>query len=137
VVTDHLLTGIPVLFYDGDCGFCNRSVQFILDHERNNLVHFSALQSETAKDFFREHQLPQPDLSTFYFWNGKELYQRSSGGLQVVKFLKAPYSWSRIFMIVPRFIRDAVYNWIAKRRHKFANQQCALPTPEQRKRFLN
>ena len=134
--TDNSLANIPVLFYDGDCGFCNRSVQFILDHERNTCVHFSALQSETAKHFFQEHQLPQPDLSTFYFWNGKQLYQRSTAGLHVVKFLKAPYSWSWIFMIVPRFIRDAVYNWIAKRRHKLAKQQCALPTPEQRKRFL-
>jgi len=134
--TDHLLTDIPVLFYDGDCGFCNYSVQFVLDHERNTRVHFSALQSETAKLFFEDHQLPPPDLSTFYYWNGKQLYERSTGGLHVVKNLKAPYSWLSIFLIVPRFIRDGVYNWIAKRRHRFANQQCALPTPEQRKRFL-
>jgi predicted DCC family thiol-disulfide oxidoreductase YuxK len=126
----------PVVFYDGDCGFCNRSVQFILDHERGEDIHFCALQSETAKEFFREQNLPEPDLSTFYFWNGKQLYERSSGGLRVASHLKAPYSWLRIFTIVPKFIRNGVYNWIARRRHKLASQQCALPTPEQRKRFM-
>jgi predicted DCC family thiol-disulfide oxidoreductase YuxK len=126
----------PVVFYDGDCGFCNRSVQFILDHERDTTIHFCALQSEVAQRFFQEHQFPQPDLSTFYFWNGSQLFERSSGALKVISYLKAPYSWLRIFIIVPRFLRDGVYNWIAKRRHKLANQQCALPTPEQRKRFL-
>lgn len=126
----------PVVFYDGDCGFCNRSVQFILDHERDTTVHFCALQSELAQRFFQEHQFPQPDLSTFYFWNGSQLFERSSGALKVTAYLKASYSWLRIFIIVPRFLRDGVYNWIAKRRHKLANQQCALPTPEQRKRFL-
>jgi predicted DCC family thiol-disulfide oxidoreductase YuxK len=126
----------PVVFYDGDCGFCNRSVQFILDHERGGALHFCALQSETARQFFREHRFPEPDLSTFYFWNGKQLYERSSGGLRVAGYLKAPYSWMKIFIVVPKFIRDGVYNWVANRRHKLANQQCALPTPEQRKRFM-
>lgn len=126
----------PVVFYDGDCGFCNRSVQFILEHERDTTVHFCALQSEVAQRFFQEHQFPQPDLSTFYFWNGSQLFERSSGALKVTAYLKAPYSWLRIFIIIPRFLRDGIYNWIAKRRHKLANQQCALPTPEQRKRFL-
>jgi predicted DCC family thiol-disulfide oxidoreductase YuxK len=126
----------PVVFYDGDCGFCNRSVQFILDHERGEELHFCALQSETAQHFFRENDFREPDLSTFYFWNGKRLFERSTGGLNVCSYLKAPYSWLKIFLVVPKFMRDGVYNWIAKRRHKLADQQCALPTPEQRKRFL-
>jgi predicted DCC family thiol-disulfide oxidoreductase YuxK len=125
-----------VIFYDGDCGFCNRSVQFILDHERGRELHFCALQSERAQRFFREHGFRQPDLSTFYFWDGNELYERSTGGLKVTAYLKVPYSWLRIFLVVPKFIRDAVYNAIAKRRHKLASRQCALPTPEQRRRFL-
>lgn len=126
----------PVVFYDGDCGFCNRSVQFILDHERLHEVRFCALQSETAQRFFRDKGFPEPDLSTFYFWDGNRLSERSSGALRVAAFLKFPYSWMRVGWIVPRFMRDAVYNWIAKRRHKLAKQQCALPTPEQRKRFI-
>lgn len=126
----------PVLFYDGDCGFCNRSVQFVLDHERRPEMHFCALQSSTAKEFFREHGFPQPDLSTLYIWDGQKLSERSSGALKVAGYLKWPWSWLRAFAIVPRFIRDGVYNWIAKRRHRLAKGMCALPTVEQRKRFL-
>jgi predicted DCC family thiol-disulfide oxidoreductase YuxK len=128
---------VPVVFYDGDCGFCNRSVQFILNHERGPNLYFCALQSERAKRFFDEHHFPQPDLSTVYFWNAGTLYERSTAGLNVTRFLKAPYSWLRVFLVVPRFIRDGVYRAIAKRRHRLASQQCALPTPEQRKRFLS
>lgn len=126
----------PVLFYDGDCGFCNRSVQFVLDHERGPEMHFCALQSEQAKGFFRERNFPQPDLSTLYVWDGEKLYERSSGALKVAGYLKWPYSWLKAFVIVPKFIRDGAYNWIAKRRHRLAKGTCALPTAGQRKRFL-
>lgn len=126
----------PVVFYDGDCGFCNRSVQFVLDHEKGNEIHFAALQSTTAQRFFNEQGFPTPDLSTFYFWNGEQLFERSTGVLRATAYLKPPWSWLSLFRIVPRFLRDGVYNWIARRRHKLARQQCALPTPEQRKRFL-
>ena len=126
----------PVVFYDGDCGFCNRSVQFVLNHERGSEVRFCPLQSETARDFFREKGFPQPDMSTFYFWNGNQLFERSTAALRVTAYLKAPWSWLRVFRVVPRFIRDGVYNWIARRRLKLAPGFCALPTPDQRKRFL-
>ena len=125
-----------VVFYDGDCGFCNRSVQFILDHEKGEELHFCALQSEIAQQFFLENGFPTPDLSTFYFWDGQHLFERSTGALRVCRYLRVPSSWLIVFLVVPRFIRDGVYNWIAKRRHKLANAQCALPTPGQRKRFL-
>jgi predicted DCC family thiol-disulfide oxidoreductase YuxK len=126
----------PIVFYDGDCGFCNRTVQLILDNERSEEIRFSALQSDFAKQFFRERGLPQPDLSTFYFWDGQQMLERSTGALRVARRLKFPFSWLAAFKIVPRALRDGVYNWIAARRQKLANSQCALPTPEQRKRFL-
>lgn len=126
-----------VVFYDGDCGFCNRSVQFILDHEKGDELHFCALQSGIAQDFFQKREFPKPDLSTFYYWDGERLWERSSGALRVSRLLKWPWNWLSVFLIIPRFIRDGVYNAVAARRHKLANAQCALPTPEQRKRFIN
>lgn len=126
----------PIVFYDGECGFCNRSVQFILDHERNTTIHFCAIQSETATRFFREHNFATPDLTTFYFWDGTQLFERSTAGLKLTKHLKIPYSWFRFFLFVPQFFRDGIYNWIAKRRHRLARHQCVLPSIEQRERFL-
>ena len=125
-----------IIFYDGDCGFCNRSVQFVLDHETSAVIYFAALQSDFSKDFFAKQDLPEPDLSTFYFWDEHRMYSKSDGALRVLKYLKFPWPLLRIGFIVPRFLRNAAYDWIARRRHRLANGFCALPTPEQRKRFL-
>lgn len=124
------------MFYDGECGFCNRTVQFILDRERRPELYFCALQSDVAKNFFRERNFPEPDFSTFYYFNGERLFSKSGGALRVSSRLKFPWNLVPVFLLVPPFIRNGVYNFIARRRKSLASQQCALPTPEQRKRFL-
>lgn len=125
-----------IVFFDGDCGFCNRSVQFALNHERKQEIHFCALQSEFAKNFFRERNFPQPDLSTFYFWDGKRIHQKSGAGLRLAAYMRFPTNLLFGFIIVPKVIRDYVYDVIAKRRHRISAGFCMLPTPEQKKRFI-
>ena len=125
-----------IIFYDGDCGFCNRSVQFALDHERDNELHFCALQSNTAKDFFEQLNLNSPDLSTFYFWDGKVMSSKSSGALRLLKEMRFPWNLLHIFKIVPKLIRDKVYDYIAKRRHRISNGYCNIPSVHQKKRFI-
>lgn len=128
-------TDFPILFYDGSCGFCNRSVQFVLQHERRPIIHFAAIQSEFAARFFKEKGV-EVDLSTLYFWDQQELTERSSGALRVTRFLKMPYRLFFAGLIVPRFIRNGIYNFIARRRHRIAGSFCVIPEPEQKKRFL-
>ncbi|MFN5416565.1 MAG: thiol-disulfide oxidoreductase DCC family protein [Flavobacteriia bacterium] len=125
-----------ILFYDGDCGFCNKSVQFVLNNERNSDICFSALQSDFALNFFKEHNFPKADLSTFYFWDGKKLYQKSAGALRLVNDLKFKWQFLKIGYLIPVFLRDKIYDFIAKRRHKLSVGFCALPSPEQKKRFI-
>ena len=126
-----------IIFYDGDCGFCNKSIQFVLKNESSSEICFSALQSDFAGKFFNEKNLEIPDLNTFYFFNGIKMYDRSSGALEVLRFLKSPWKFFVFLRFCPRFIRDGVYNFIAKRRHKINTGFCMLPSPEQRKRFLS
>lgn len=135
-IIDNFNTVSPIVFYDGECGFCNRTVQFILDRERRPELYFCALQSDSAKDFFSKRNLPEPDFSTFYYFNGTQLFFKSGGALRVCSRLKFPWLLMPVFLVVPPFIRNGVYDFIAGRRKSLANQQCALPTPEQRKRFL-
>ncbi|MCE3296620.1 MAG: hypothetical protein K0R65_2334 [Crocinitomicaceae bacterium] len=128
---------LKVIFYDGECGFCNRSVQFILEHEKNHDVCFTALQSDFALDFFARHQLPKPDLSTVYFWDGRNLFSKSTAALKLTNELKFPWGFLKAGYILPRGWRDRIYDFIAARRHRLGNKGfCALPTEEQRKRFL-
>ncbi len=127
----------PIIFYDGDCGFCNKTVQFVLNHEKNSEIHFCALQSDFAKAFFEKLGIHEIDLSTFYFWDGKKLHSRSTAALKVLNYLRFPYTLGKIGWICPGFIRDYIYNQIAKRRMRLVPSFCALPTPSQAVRFLS
>lgn len=127
----------PIIFYDGDCGFCNKTVQFILNHEKNREIHFCALQSEFAKAFFLRLGISEMDLSTFYFWDTKQLNKRSTAALRVLNYLRFPFQLGKTGWIVPRFIRDGIYSFIAKRRTRLAGRFCVIPTKEQALRFLS
>lgn len=125
-----------IIFYDGDCGLCNRSVTFVLDHEKSNEISFASIQSDFTKEFFNQQNWEQPDLSTVYFYDNGRLFRKSTAALKIGKYLKFPYSGMRLFLIVPRFIRDGVYNFIAKRRKRIAKGYCVLPKEGDLKRFI-
>lgn len=125
-----------IVFFDGDCGFCNSTIEFVLRHEKQDQLYFTALQSDFTVDFLKDHCLPEPDFSTLYLWKNGKLHQKSTAALEISKFLKPPYSYLFIFKITPRLIRDFVYDFIAKHRKKIKNDACYLPSINQRKRFL-
>ena len=125
-----------LVLYDGSCGFCNRSVQFILKNEESNTLFFAAIQSETAQKLFLSMSITSPDLNTFYFYTNGVLYERSSAAIQVSKFLKKPYRFIGFFSWVPTFLRDGIYRIIAKNRHRLAKEYCYIPQKEQKERFL-
>src|SRR5690606_1987139 len=125
-----------MVFYDGDCGFCNSVVQFILKHEKHDKMLFSALQSDFANDFLKRHHLPLPDYSTLYVWSNRKLLKKSSAALEISSHLNMPWSWLKIFKFTPLFLRDKVYDLIAGNRKKIKKEACYLPSPEQRKRSM-
>lgn len=127
---------LKIIFYDGDCGFCNWIVGFILKYEKTPTFYFAALQSEVAQDIL-ENQLHQKiDLSTFYYLNEQQLAFKSKGFFALAKDLKYPIRALRIFRFLPVFVTDKVYDFIAKRRKKIMGEKCYMPTIEERKRFL-
>lgn len=126
-----------IVFYDGDCGLCNRVVQFVLKHEKQELLQFAALQSDYAKSFFAMYNEDPSDLSTFYYFENGKFTKKSTAALHLSKHLKLPWNLGRMFLIIPRFIRDGVYDFIAKRRHKVSNTSCRLLTTQEKKRFLD
>lgn len=123
-----------IVFYDGDCGFCNASVQFILKKRKVDF-YFCPLQSDFAEKCLKEHQI-EINLETIYYKKKNRLYNRSSAALKICAGLKGGYPLLQFFWIIPKFLRDLVYNAIAKRRHRIKKGYCAIPKEEEKKFFL-
>jgi predicted DCC family thiol-disulfide oxidoreductase YuxK len=125
-----------ILFYDGECGFCNSSVQFVLKNKKVNDIFFVTLQSKFAQQILNKKGI-QIKLDTLYFLKNDKIYSKSSAGLQLTKELKFPYPLFLGFYIIPKFIRDFVYTSIAKRRHNIRSGFCLLPKENEKKYFLS
>ena len=129
----------PVILFDGVCNFCNSSVNFIIKRNREKDIRFAALQSEAGKLLLNEYRLPAGEMESIVFIENGNAYQRSAAALRICRRLSGAWPLCYGFILVPRFIRDAVYNWIAANRYKWfgVQEQCMIPTPEIRERFLN
>lgn len=128
----------PVIFFDGFCNLCNSAVQFTIERDRKNIFRFSSLQSKYAQKKMADFNI-QPKLgeSMVLLEDGK-LYERSTAALRVAKQLSGLWPLLYAFIIVPRFIRDGVYNYVAKNRYKWfgKKESCWVPTPELKEKFL-
>ncbi len=126
-----------IIFYDGECGLCNRSIQFVLKHERNSAIYFSALQSEFAVNYFQSHQFPLPDLTTVYFFEKNCLYKKSEAAFRIIPYLKWYCQLLRMFSILPTCITNRMYDFIARRRKRIGGPFCVIPSEENKKRFIS
>lgn len=129
----------PILLFDGVCNLCNRSVQFIIRHDRKKKFLFASLQGQKGQEVLERFQLPAKQLDSFILLKDDKIYTRSTGVLEVMKLLGGGWSLLYGFIIIPAFIRHAVYNWIARNRYKWfgKKEECWVPTAELRERFLD
>ncbi|MFK7798015.1 MAG: thiol-disulfide oxidoreductase DCC family protein [Aureispira sp.] len=127
-----------IVLFDGVCNLCDQSVQFIIQHDPKQRYKFAPLQSDLAKDLLQEHQLNPKDLERAVLIENGKAYTHSTASLRVVRHLSGAWPLLYVFILVPRFIRDAVYRWVARNRYRWFGQKdsCAMPTPENRARFL-
>ena len=125
----------PTLFFDGHCHLCARSVQFILRHEQEPKIIFVPLQSAYAQEVLASAFEVLPD--SLIFWEGAKFHTHSGAALRLSTYLSRPWSWLRFTWLIPRFLRDAVYRYVAKNRYRWYGQseECWLPKPEWRSRF--
>ncbi|MEO7312484.1 MAG: thiol-disulfide oxidoreductase DCC family protein [Chitinophagaceae bacterium] len=132
-------TNQPVVLFDGVCNLCSSAVQFIIKHDKKKQFRFASLQSHFGQKILNENNLSPTDLSSFILLENGKIYTKSAGALRVVKELNAAWPLLYGFTIVPPFIRNGVYNWVAKNRYKWFGKQeaCWLPTPELKARFIN
>jgi len=126
------------VFYDGDCGFCNYWVQWILKNDRKDHFRFAALQSDFGQKFLKERRLESNEFNTIYLWKPNEFYLlKSQAIVKIARILGGKYALLSRLDIFPRFVSDRIYDEVAKRRQNLANRQCLLPTSEERKKFIS
>jgi predicted DCC family thiol-disulfide oxidoreductase YuxK len=128
-----------IILFDGVCNLCSSSVQFIIKRDKKNQFLFGSLQGIAGQEYLKQFNLPADSFNSFMLLEDGKLYTRSSGALRMLKYLGTGWQLFYSFIIVPKFIRDGVYNIIAKNRYKWFGKKeaCWIPTPELKAKFLN
>jgi predicted DCC family thiol-disulfide oxidoreductase YuxK len=134
----------PILFYDGVCGLCNRLVQFTLRHDRRDVFRFLPLQSARAEKILKRHGASAAELDTFYVVAApgrpnEHLFARSDAVAYVLRELGAGWKFVAVlWKLLPRGLRDGLYNLVARHRYQIFGRldACPLPDPRVRHKFL-
>jgi len=127
-----------IIFFDGVCNLCNASVQFVIKRDVKNYFMFSALQNEHAKQHLMEFRISPLDSNTILLLENGKLYTRSTAALRITRQLSGLWPMCYGLIIIPAFIRDAVYKTISKYRYKIwgRSETCMVPSPELKAKFL-
>lgn len=127
----------PIVFYDGDCGLCARSVQYVMRHDRKNLFRFAPLQGETAAKLLGA-PTGAADTWTMILLDATGVYDRSTGVLRILKHVGWGGFLPSLGLAVPRALRDGVYRIVARIRYRIwgKSDRCPLPTKGQMSRFM-
>ena len=129
----------PIILFDGVCNFCNSAVNFVIRRDKKGAIFFTPLQTDAGQKLLQQYNLPTNDMHSFVFIDEGKAYTRSTAALQVCRYLRGLWPLCYSFIIVPKFIRDGIYNWTARNRYKWfgVRQQCMIPSPEIKARFLS
>ncbi|SRX56174.1 thiol-disulfide oxidoreductase DCC family protein [Aequorivita sp. CIP111184] len=127
-----------IILFDGVCNLCNGAVTYIIQRDKKNIFKFAALQSEIGKQLVAKFKIDTKKVDSIIFIDGEKHYEKSTAALRISKDLSGAYPLLFGFMIVPKFIRNAVYDYIARNRYKWfgKKESCMIPTAELKERFL-
>lgn len=127
-----------IILFDGVCNFCNSWVNFTIARDKENYFQFAPLQSDKALEILEKYGVDKREIDSVVVIENEIPYTYSTGALRIAKGLGGIWSLTYILIIVPKFIRDGIYKWIAKNRYRWfgEKEQCMIPTPEIKARFL-
>lgn len=128
-----------LILFDGVCNLCNSSVQYVIKHDKKNQFLFTALQGETAKAILKEFRIDSSKIDSIILYEpDKGVSLKSTAALKVASKMGFPTNLMAVFFIVPVFIRNWVYDFVAKNRYKWYGKQesCMIPTPKLQAKFL-
>ena len=137
-----MLVNPPLILFDGVCNLCNSSVQWVIERDKEERFRFATLQSAAARRELAKVIGPKeieelPDSIVLLDSDG--LYVRSAAALRIARALGFPYAVLGLGIVLPRPIRDAIYDWVARNRYRWFGRRdtCMTPTPDLAARFLD
>lgn len=127
-----------VVLFDGVCNLCNSAINFVIDHDKNNNFYFASLQSEFGQALLTHFGKNTDDFDSMIVYENGKIKTKSTAALRIAAGLSGGWKFFSIFKIVPAFLRNAVYNLIAKNRYKWFGKknECRIPTPELKAKFI-
>ena len=126
-----------IILFDGVCNFCSASINFVIDHDVERRFRFASLRSDIGQRILTENSRSVSDFDTVLLIREGKLVEKSTAALEIARYLRG-WTWLYTFRFIPRFIRDAIYNLIAKNRYNIfgKSESCRIPTPEERSLFV-
>lgn len=128
-----------LVLFDGVCNLCNTSIQYIINRDKKDLFLFAALQSDVGMKIVKEYNIdPLKTDSILLYIPEKGIYTKSTAALKIAKHLGLPLSLLHNFLIIPAFLRNLVYDFIARNRYNWygKKEECMIPTPELKSKFI-
>jgi predicted DCC family thiol-disulfide oxidoreductase YuxK len=128
----------PLIVFDGECNLCNWAVNFVLGRDKGEIFLFSPNQSDSAREILTKLGLDSVGDETVYLIEKDRIYSRSTAVLLVLRRLPFPWKLLSVFIIIPKRIRDFIYDVIAKHRYEWFGKMnsCRVPSQGERNRFL-
>lgn len=129
----------PVILFDGVCNLCSNSVQFVIKRDKKKIFKFASLQSSFGQALLKKYQLPGTGFNSFILFQNSKVYSKSTGALMVARQLSGGWSLLYLLIIIPSFIRNIIYNLVAKNRYKWFGKKetCWIASPELKIRFFD
>jgi len=127
-----------ILLFDGYCNLCHSSVQFVLKHEKADTLFFTSLQSATGKEILKQYKIDSDKVTSLVLIENDAAYIKSTAALRISKYLKGLYPMAFLLLIIPSFIRNSIYDYIAKNRYKWFGKKdtCIVSDNKLAQRFL-
>jgi predicted DCC family thiol-disulfide oxidoreductase YuxK len=130
--------GHLIILFDGVCNLCNSSVDFIVQNRRDDTIRFASLQSDWVEDYLQKNYSDIDIKDSIILLKPEELLQQSDAALTISRYLQFPYNLLSAGFIIPKIIREPIYEWIARNRYKWfgKKESCRIPSPDERGLFV-
>lgn len=128
-----------VILFDGVCNLCNGAITFIIKRDKRNHYRFAALESDIGTMYLQKHEINPMETDSIVLIRGEKAYTKASAALRIARKMSGLWPLLYLFIIIPKFISNTVYDYIARNRYQWFGKEesCMIPTPALRDKFLH